>query len=362
MPLVIVLITLSLLLGFPTSFATERAAKMSQQSSTNPKAEGARGIALYEQGDYKGALEILRTVVKERSKDGEAWHYLGLALIRVGDIENARAAFEREVKLRPRFIAAHVNLAYTLFMLGKPLDAEREAQRATAIDLKHFDADAYFIYNAIQLHRIREAYGQELKEAEAALQIKPDSTSALLSKSEALVGLTISDPPITPELSHIQPTSKEQQAVNYAAIQSPFKEAAMSLAQYLRLKPDDKDAGYLRERLEAIKVYARDNLASNDTQALYRPSDVTTKARILYKPEATFTAAARKAQADGIVLLRVTLAADGKIKNILVIVPLGYGLTESAIQAARQISFNPAIKDGQKVSTETNIQFSFNIY
>jgi len=359
----ILVMVFALLLTFTaSSFATERADNAIQQSSAAQKEELARGISLYEQGDYKGAIESLRAVLKERDKNSEAWHYLGLALIRVGDIEKARTAFEREVKLRPRFVAAHVNLAYTLFVLGKPLDAEREAKYAVTIEPQRFDADAYFIYEAIQLHRIRGAYEQVLKEAEAALQLKPDSASALLLKSLALVGLTASAPQITPQLSHTQPISKEQQAINYPVAQSRFKEAAVCLERYLRLKPDDKDANYLRERLEAIKIYVQDNHTAGGAQVIYKTSEVTTKARILSKPEPSFTTEARKAQVDGIVLLRVVLDADGTIKHILVIVPLGYGLTEKALQAARKIRFEPAIKDGQKVSTMTLIEFNFNIY
>jgi Tfp pilus assembly protein PilF len=85
----------ALLLTFTaSSFATERADNAIQQSSAAQKEELARGISLYEQGDYKGAIESLRAVLKERDKNSEAWHYLGLALIRVGDIER-RTAFER---------------------------------------------------------------------------------------------------------------------------------------------------------------------------------------------------------------------------------------------------------------------------
>jgi hypothetical protein len=41
---------------------------------------------------------------------------------------------------------------------------------------------------------------------------------------------------------------------------------------------------------------------------------------------------------------------------------LPYGLTEKAIAAARQIRFDPATKDGHKVSMWMKLEYNFNLY
>jgi hypothetical protein len=41
---------------------------------------------------------------------------------------------------------------------------------------------------------------------------------------------------------------------------------------------------------------------------------------------------------------------------------LPYGLTEKAIAAARQIRFQPAMKDGRAVSQFIQIEYNFNLY
>lgn len=66
-----------------------------QTTSTRDK-----GIALYKQGDTKGAIEELRRAVKENKKDAVAWHHLGLAFMQKNDTGGARKAFDKAFNLR----------------------------------------------------------------------------------------------------------------------------------------------------------------------------------------------------------------------------------------------------------------------
>jgi Flp pilus assembly protein TadD len=79
----------------------------------------ALGIKLYKQGDAIGAIEALRRSVKLHKEDANAWLYLGLALNRVGQIKDARKAFEKAVKLLPNSPEAHTGWAYTLLLSDK---------------------------------------------------------------------------------------------------------------------------------------------------------------------------------------------------------------------------------------------------
>jgi len=45
----------------------------------------------------------------------------------------------------------------------------------------------------------------------------------------------------------------------------------------------------------------------------------------------------------------------------LVVKPLGFGLDEEAVKAARKIKFQPATKDGKPVSIVKRVQYSFSI-
>ena len=83
---------------------------------------------------------------------------------------------------------------------------------------------------------------------------------------------------------------------------------------------------------------------------VYERREVTQPARILSKPEPSFTDEARQNDVDGVVRLRLVLAASGKVTDISVIEGLPYGLTDNALKAANEIKFTPAIKDGRAVS------------
>jgi TonB family protein len=93
-----------------------------------------------------------------------------------------------------------------------------------------------------------------------------------------------------------------------------------------------------------------------------KPAEPPTPLKIISKPRANYTDAARQNQVQGKVVLRVTFSANGSIGAISVVSGLGYGLTEQAIAAARNIKFEPAKKNGQASSTTKSIEYSFTIY
>ena len=99
-----------------------------------------------------------------------------------------------------------------------------------------------------------------------------------------------------------------------------------------------------------------------DPNKIYSGSQVTSKARVLEKPEPTYTEAARKNQITGTVVLRAVFSSSGQVTNIHAVNGLPDGLTERAIAAAKQIRFVPATKDGRPVSQWMELQYNFNLY
>lgn len=311
----------------------------------------ARGIKLYRQGDLLGAIEALRTATKYRKDDADAWLYLGLALARMSNGKDARKAFERAVKLNPNSADARTGLAYTLLLAGKVREATREAERALALGAQN--AEAHYI---LAVARMKEHEpSNALKEAETALKINPQFAPALLLKSQALLGIYL-------ERSFYVQTlpvpEKDAAQKRYTSI----KEAAESLEQYLKLNPRAVDASLWREQLEALRAYADATDKSNPQRTVFTGSEVTTKVRIISKPEPPFTAEARRNQVTGTIVLNAIFASDGTVKHILVLSELPYGLTQKAVEAARKIKFEPATKDGRPVSMYYRIEYNFNLY
>jgi hypothetical protein len=84
--------------------------------------------------------------------------------------------------------------------------------------------------------------------------------------------------------------------------------------------------------------------------------------RIVLKPYARYTDAARQSSVRGTVRLRVTFLASGGIGSIVPLNELPFGLTEQAIAAASKIVFIPAKRNGKNLSVAKLLEYSFSIY
>ena len=96
--------------------------------------------------------------------------------------------------------------------------------------------------------------------------------------------------------------------------------------------------------------------------SVFSGKDVATKVAVITKPEPRYTEEARKNQITGTVVLRAVFSSSGVVTNIHAVSNLPDGLTEKGIEAARQIRFIPAIKDGRFVSMWIQLQYNFNLY
>ncbi len=99
-----------------------------------------------------------------------------------------------------------------------------------------------------------------------------------------------------------------------------------------------------------------------DYNKVFSGRDVSSKARVISKPEPQYTEEARKNQVTGTVVLRAVFTSSGQVTGIKAVSGLPYGLTERAIAAARNIKFVPATKDGHTVSMHIQLEYNFNLY
>lgn len=307
-----------------------------QQPTTDVAADRDRGIDLYKQGQTQAAIKILKEVVKKHSPDAEAWYFLGLAYYSDAAIWQARDAFEHLLSSRPDSADANAKLAYALILANEPGRSTAAARHA--IELGDQSAEPHYAIAEVSF-RAGE-YPKAIEEADQALKIKPDFAPALITKS----------------LAH------------YALKQ--YGEAAASLEKFLAINPNDPDADVWREQLERLRTFGRQTSGSTGSAAVTQPAadspltgkEVNVKARVVDKPEPTYTDAARKAGVTGTVVMRCAFGRDGQVRNLVVIRALGYGLTARAAQAARRIKFIPATKDGKQVSMWIELQYNFNLF
>jgi TonB family protein len=104
------------------------------------------------------------------------------------------------------------------------------------------------------------------------------------------------------------------------------------------------------------------NPEPDDRRRIYKSPEVSTRPRVISKPEPQYTEQARRDGTTGTVVLRVVFSSTGQVINIVAVQTLGNGLTEKAIAAARQIRFHPATRNGQPVSMFVQLEYNFNLY
>jgi TonB family protein len=87
------------------------------------------------------------------------------------------------------------------------------------------------------------------------------------------------------------------------------------------------------------------------------------KPTILYREKAKYTEEARQNKVQGTVMLTVVFGADGRIRDIRTIHGLPHGLTETSIEAAQKIRFQPAVdKYGKPASVRATLEYNFALY
>ncbi|HEY2971695.1 MAG TPA: energy transducer TonB [Pyrinomonadaceae bacterium] len=228
----------------------------------------SNGISLYERGDTEGEIKVLRAAVKKSKEDSKAWHYLGLALIRQGNLKDAGEA------------------------LGK------------ATDLRYKTINREFSRNE------GEWRDDRLMTLKTLLNDQIESQGKLL-------GI----------LTDQQALGKGELALERARVRADCMEQNTKLV---------------------------------DGHSVLRKSDMRIeKARVLFKPEPTFTSAARQAKTGGTVVLRAIFMADGSVRYIEPIQSVTYGLTEEAIKAASSIRFRPESICGKPVSSPVQLEYNF---
>jgi TonB family protein len=135
-----------------------------------------------------------------------------------------------------------------------------------------------------------------------------------------------------------------------------FAETATTVEDILKLNPPNSE--FWRERLETLRLYSQP-ISSPDQRTVFGDGEVQKRARVIDLPAAIYTDEARADKTKGDVRLRLVLASDGTVKNVFPIKTLGRGLTESAMEAARQIKFQPAIRNGEPASQFATFVYEF---
>lgn len=103
-----------------------------------------------------------------------------------------------------------------------------------------------------------------------------------------------------------------------------------------------------------------DRMTAAGPEALPVGGDVLPPVKV-YAPSPPYTEDARKGRVQGIVILEAIIDAMGKVDQVKVLKGLPMGLTESAVEAARVWTFEPATKNGRPVPVFFNLTIRFSL-
>jgi tetratricopeptide (TPR) repeat protein len=302
-----------------------------------------RGEILLLQKDYKGAAEAFRDAIKQRRDHPANWYFLGVALAKAGELDEARKAFKESLRLDAVSFSAASGLAYTSLLAGKYKDAEKEGRYALGNQAE--GADAHYIFGSIYLYNDDPA--KALEETEASLKSNGDFAPSLFLRARALLYLVAQEPP---------------KAIGEPQQLQRLREAASSLETCLTKSTTAEDLNFWREQLSALRAHIGILEQKSIESNVFLSSETTSKAVILDRPEPLYSTAARAGNVRGGVLLRMVLASDRTVRHILALKTLPFGLTAQAVAAARLIRFTPATKEQRPVSQFMTIEYNFNIY
>jgi TonB family protein len=209
--------------------------------------------------------------------------------------------------------------------------------------------DAEKQYNAARKRFAEMEYRKALEGADGALKIDPSFAPALFLRSQSLMELYAREN---------YSASKEERAARLKQLE----EAAAVTEEFLKQNPNLTYGDVWREQLKALQAYVRfahPNRDPKSPSAAFTPQEVTIKARLLRSPEPGVTEEARRACAQGTVVLRGVIDLDGTVQSLVVVASVGYGLTEESLKAARRARFSPAQKDGQAVPQYLQLEYNF---
>lgn len=305
------------------------------------------GISLYEAGKFAEAAASLESALRKQEFKTNAalWNYLGLSFLNGGNVKKARKPLETAAKLDPSKSAYRSNLAYAYYLEGKNEKSLSAVEKALELDSR--DVNAYHIRGLIYMRQGKQ--DQAGADAETLLSIDPKYSRGYILKADVWMEKFADEVSGNYQYrEHIDILKKAYDALALAV------EYSKGQANHASIEAKYEDVGVIYNHFAKPKKVPADGPVA--------PESRVTPLKILVKPRAEYTDAARRAGVQGTVRLLVLLRSDGTIGPIMIVGRQPYGLNDAAIRAARKLKFVPKTINDRPVSSFVTIEYSFSIY
>lgn len=221
-----------------------------------------------------------------------------------------------------------------ILVLRTPLQTGDQEFDSAGKPLKEPPANKWRVYGPLLINGIKVDATRLRLEG-----VRVSSPSSLKPAKEMLLqsGKTIK---IDIHLDHPLGSADEAQDILGRVFFLELKKAEFPLPEYRR--PDEITSG-------------DQNIQKVDQKRVFAPKPI-------YVPDPDFSEQARKAKYGGTVVLAVVVDSQGRVSRVKLLRPLGMGLDEKAMEKIATWRFDPAMRNGQPVAVEVNVEVSFNLY
>ncbi len=304
-----------------------------------------KGIELFKNGKNSEAIGLLEKVVENNKNDAEVWNYLGLAYANTNKLKDARKSIGKAVNYSPQSSIYRANLAY-VYLLERKIDkAQGEIEKAIQLDPNN--ANAFYIRGTSYLWE--KDYDKTISDADKAIQLDKNLSSAYILKSDGLL------------YTFGTKWREENEPLKSLYL---LQNASDTLKNCSGSCLTGSGSEIVKERLETIVAftdYFNRTKITVDNSTL-PSSEQKTPFKVLNKPNPTYTDQARQNNEKGNVILAILFGSDSKIKYIIVLEGLNYGLNDQAIAAAKKIQFEPEMRNGKPVASVKKVIYNFDIH
>lgn len=110
--------------------------------------------------------------------------------------------------------------------------------------------------------------------------------------------------------------------------------------------------------LSSVLLYAQTGAPSSIGDAAYRVGDGVSRPSLMFRTTCDVPKLAQKVRAQGDITLSFVVKANGTVKGIQVIKPVGYGVDEAVADCIGKWRFRPGTKDGSPVDVAISFQYA----
>lgn len=331
------------------------------QEPTTAEQDVQRGRLLFAQGNYQGAVEVLRQALAKKPDLAEAHYYLGMALYRQNIFDQAEPELREALRLKENnYPDAHFGLGMLYFRKRESEAAVREFK--TAIEQRNGSfPDASNVLGVIYFNQ--KNYSEAVAQFRQAVAGEPNRPEFNFNLGQAVEKELV-------EGTGSAPTGTWSEAIDAyrKAVESRSNYLLARRALGLALIGTDNEAAVteLQSVVQQIQPSPERMQLEEIIDLIRKPDDPAAQPEDLSKvkgvgklPPIHAPMEAMRQKVQGSVILSALFCYDKRVRVLKVVRGLGQGVDEAVVDAVRRIQFEPSQVGGRAVSERRLIRLDF---